>query len=263
MKQRLPLFLKKLLNSACTMFGLFKKKKIVPEFNFSTIGTDMHSHIIPGIDDGAQTLEDSILLAKRFTALGFKKLIATPHVMADYFRNTPDTINRGLDILRKGLQDHQIDLEVEAAAEYYLDETLEKKVNQKQVLSFGRNYLLFELSFINAPQSLNNFIKKMQDAGYQPVLAHPERYPYFYPSIDHYHQIRETGCLLQINSIALSGYYGPGAKKVAEELTENHLVDFIGSDMHHLKHAKALEDSLSTPLMQQLLGQHQLKNTLL
>ena len=186
------------------MFGFFKKKKITPEFNFSNIGIDMHSHIIPGIDDGAQTISDSIFLAKRFVELGFKKLITTPHVMADYYRNTPDTINRGLDILRKGLNEKQINLEVDAAAEYYLDETLERKVTQKEVLTFGQNYLLFELSYINAPQNLFNFIKKMQDAGYKPVLAHPERYPY-YPSIESYQQIRETGCLLQLNSISLTG----------------------------------------------------------
>lgn len=245
------------------MFGLFKKKKIVPEFNFSNIGTDMHSHIIPGIDDGAQTINDSIALAKRFKALGFKKLIATPHIMADYFRNTPDSIHRALDVLRKGLQEIQLDLEVDAAAEYYLDETLERKVKQKEILSFGSNYLLFELSYINAPQNLYDIIKLMQDSGYKPVLAHPERYPYYYGSFESYHQIRETGCLLQMNSIALTGYYGSGAKKVAEEMVENHLVDFIGSDMHHLKHAAALEDSLSTPLMQRLLSQHQLNNVLI
>jgi len=245
------------------MFGLFKKKKIVPEFNFSNIGTDIHSHIIPGIDDGAQTINDSLLLAKKFRALGFKKLIATPHIMADYFRNTPDTINRGLDILRKGLEDIQLDLEVDAAAEYYLDETLEKKVRQKEVLTFGANYLLFELSYINAPQNLFDIIKIMQDGGYKPILAHPERYPYYYGAFENYSQIKETGCLFQMNSIALTGYYGSGAKKVAEEMIENHLVDFIGSDMHHLKHAAALEDSLTTPLMQRLLSQHQLNNVLI
>lgn len=245
------------------MFGLFKKKKIAPEFNFSGIKTDMHSHIIPGIDDGAKTLKDSLLLAKKFKVLGYQKLIATPHIMADYFRNTPDTINRGLDVLRKGLEENKIDLEVDAAAEYYLDETLEKKIRQKQVLTFGENYLLFELSYINPPQNLIDFIKTMQDAGYKPVLAHPERYPYYYSSFENYHQIRETGCLLQLNSIALTGYYGSGAKKTAEEMVDNHVVDFLGSDMHHLKHAAALEDSLSTPLMQQLLTQHQLGNALL
>ena len=245
------------------MFGLFKKKKIAPEFNFSNIGTDMHSHIIPGIDDGAQTLNDSIALAKKFKALGFKKLIATPHIMADYFRNTPETINRGLDRLRNGLAEIHLDLEIDAAAEYYLDETLEKKIKQKEVMTFGSNYLLFELSYINAPQNLFNIIKLMQDGGYKPVLAHPERYPYYYGSFDSYQQIKETGCMFQMNSIALTGYYGSGAKKVAEELVENHMVDFIGSDMHHLKHAAALEDSLTTPLMQRLLSQHQLSNVLI
>ncbi|WP_316824617.1 tyrosine-protein phosphatase [Pedobacter miscanthi] len=245
------------------MFGLFKKKKIAPEFNFSGIKTDMHSHIIPGIDDGAQNLKDSLLLARRFKTLGYQKLIATPHIMADYFRNTPATINRGLDILRKGLKENEIDLEIDAAAEYYLDETLEKKIRQKEVLTFGENYLLFELSYINPPQNLIDFIKTMQDAGYKPVLAHPERYPYYYNSFESYHQIRETGCLLQLNAIALTSYYGSGAKKVAEEMVDNHMVDFLGSDMHHLKHAAALEDSLSTPLMQQLLTQPQLNNGLL
>jgi protein-tyrosine phosphatase len=225
------------------MFGLFKKKKIAPEFNFSGIGTDMHSHIIPGIDDGAQNIKDSLLLAKKFKALGYKKLIATPHIMADYFRNTPDTINRALDTLRKGLQEIELDLEVDAAAEYYLDETLEKKIRQKEVLTFGENYLLFELSYINAPQNLIDFIKMMQDAGYKPVLAHPERYPYYYGSFESYHQIRETGCLLQMNSIALTGYYGSGAKKVAEEMVENHMVEFLVRDMHPYKNSAALAHS--------------------
>ncbi|WP_412467388.1 tyrosine-protein phosphatase [Pedobacter sp. KLB.chiD] len=246
------------------MFGLFKKKKkIVPEFNFSGIKTDMHSHIIPGIDDGAKDLKDALLLAKKFKALGYQKLIATPHIMADYFRNTPATINRGLDLLRKGLEEHGIDLVVEAAAEYYLDETLERKVRQKEVLTFGENYLLFELSYINPPQNLIDFIKMMQDAGYQPVLAHPERYSYYHHNFENYNQVRETGCLFQLNSIALTGYYGTGAKKAAERMVDKNLVDFLGSDMHHLKHAIALENSLGTPSMQQLLTQHQLNNTLL
>lgn len=242
------------------MFGLFKKKKVKRNFDFSTIGTDMHSHIIPGIDDGAQSLKDSLLLAQKFKSLGFKKLIATPHIMADYFRNTPDTINRGLEMLQNGLAEAKIDLEVVAAAEYYLDETLEKKVKQKQILTFGAQYVLFELSYINLPQNLFEFIKLIQDAGYKPVLAHPERYPYYYASIENFHRIKESGCLLQLNSIALTGYYGTGAKKIADEMVEHHLVDFIGSDMHHLKHAAALENSLLTSGMNTLLTQHQLLN---
>ena len=236
------------------MFGIFKKKRKEPEINFSVIGTDMHSHIIPGIDDGARTIDDSIALARRFKALGYRKLIATPHIMADYFRNTPDTIRRGLDKLREGLLQNQIDLEVEAAAEYYMDETFEKKVREKSVLTFGDNYLLFELSFINYPSNINDMIKLIQDNGYKPVLAHPERYPYFHGTVDNYSRIKDQNCCLQTNAIALTGYYGPGPKALSEEMIANNLVDFVGSDMHHLRHADALAESLHTPSLQKLLS---------
>ena len=245
------------------MFDWLKKKK-EPEFNFSTIGIDMHSHIIPGIDDGARNLENSLILAKRFQDLGFKKLIATPHIMADYFRNTPDTIHNALNILREGLVKNNINLEVDAAAEYYLDETFENKIERKEVLTFGsKNFLLFELSYINAPHNLFEVIAKIQHAGYQPVLAHPERYPYYYNSIESYEQIRGTGCLLQLNTISLTGYYGKGAKQVAEELVDNNCIDFLGSDMHHVRHADALKESLKLDRLQNLLSQPQINNLLL
>jgi protein-tyrosine phosphatase len=245
------------------LFDWLKRKK-EPEFNFSTIGTDMHSHILPGIDDGAKTLESSLLLARRFQDLGFKKLIATPHIMADYFRNTPETVSKALDILRTGLAQNQIDLQVEAAAEYYLDETFENKIERKEVLTFGdKKFLLFELSYINAPHNLFDVIAKMQHAGYQPVLAHPERYPYYYNSIESYEHIRSTGCMLQLNTISLTGYYGKGAKQTAEELIDSNIIDFLGSDMHHVRHADALKESLNSPKLQTLLSQPQINNLLL
>lgn len=244
------------------MFGLFKKKK-EPLFDFSAIGADMHSHILPGIDDGAKTLSDSLILAQRFKALGFKKLVATPHIMADYFRNTPATVHRALDTLREGLLQNSIDLEVDAAAEYYLDETFENKIQKKEVLTFGKNFLLFELSYINAPHNLFEVIAKIQDAGYQPVLAHPERYPYYYNSIESHQQIRETGCFLQLNTISLTGYYGKNSKQTAEELIDNYCVDFLGTDMHHVRHADALKESLSSDRLQSILAQPQINNLLL
>lgn len=244
------------------MFGLFKKKRQEPGVNFSVLGTDMHSHILPGIDDGARTIEDSIALGRRFEALGYKKLVATPHIMADYFRNTPESINRALDKLREGFHQNQINLEVNAAAEYYMDETFEKKVREKSVLTFGDNFLLFELSFINYPSNINDMIKLMQDSGYKPVLAHPERYPYFHGTVDNYRRIKEQDCCLQTNAIALTGYYGVGPKALAEEMINNNLVDFVGSDMHHLRHADALIESLYTPGIQKLLS-GPLKNSLL
>lgn len=244
------------------MFGLFKKKK-EQLFDFSTIGADMHSHILPGIDDGAKTLSDSLILAQRFKSLGFRKLVATPHIMADYFRNTPATVHKALDVLREGLLQNNIDLEVDAAAEYYLDETFENKIQKKEVLTFGKNFLLFELSYINAPHNLFEVIKKIQDAGYQPVLAHPERYPYYYNSIESHQQIRETGCFLQLNTISLTGYYGKNSKQTAEELIDNYCVDFLGTDMHHVRHADALKESLSSERLQSILAQPQINNLLL
>lgn len=245
------------------MFNWLKKKK-EPAFNFSTIGTDMHSHILPGIDDGAKSLNDSLFLAARFKELGFKSLIATPHIMADYFRNTPDSINKALDLLREGLQKNNIDLAVNAAAEYYLDETFENKIEKKEVLTFGeKKYLLFELSYINPPHNVFEVIAKMQDGGYQPVLAHPERYPYFYGTLDNYESIRATGCLLQLNTISLTGYYGKSCKQTAEELVDNYCIDFIGSDMHHLRHGDALKESLHLERIQKILSQPQLQNLLL
>ncbi|WP_199118646.1 tyrosine-protein phosphatase [Pedobacter sp. ASV28] len=245
------------------MFGLFKKRSREPEVNFSAIGTDMHSHIIPNIDDGATNLEASLAMARRFVGLGFRKVIATPHIMADFYRNTPDKIYKGLEILREGLLQEQIPLEVEAAAEYYYDETFINKLAKKEVLSFGNRYLLFELSYINQPPHLLDILFRIQDAGYYPVLAHPERYPYYHGSIENYQQIKEYGCLLQLNTISLTGYYGKSCKHAAENIVDKNLVNFIGSDMHHIRHAQALKDSLHLDRVKRLVQHSQLNNLLL
>jgi protein-tyrosine phosphatase len=244
------------------MFGLFKPKNKIPEFNFSDIGIDMHSHILPGIDDGAPTVKESIMMIRRFQALGFKKLIATPHIMADYYRNTPDSINKALDELREELVRQNIDMPIEAAAEYYLDETFETKINKGNLMTMGKDYILFELSYINYPNNIKDIIQKLNDKGLKPILAHPERYPYL-GSIENYYKIREFGCYFQLNTISLSGYYGKQTQKIAEELVDNMMIDFIGSDMHHLKHAEALHQSLFTPSLKNLFEESALQNVML
>jgi protein-tyrosine phosphatase len=244
------------------MFGLFKPKNKIPEFNFSDIGIDMHSHILPGIDDGAPTVKESVMMVRRFQQLGFKKLIATPHIMADYYRNTPDIINKALDELREELVRQNIDMPIEAAAEYYLDETFETKINKGNLMTMGKDYILFELSYINYPNNIKDIIKKLNDKGLKPILAHPERYPYL-GSIENYYKIREFGCYFQLNTISLSGYYGKQTQKIAEELVDNMMVDFIGSDMHHLRHADALHHSLFTPHLKTLFEESALQNVML
>jgi len=245
------------------MFDFFKKKEVKREItlNYSSILVDMHSHVLPGIDDGAQNPEESIVLIKKMMSLGIKKIIATPHIMADYYKNNEETIGNALNILKAELKKQQIDIEVEAAAEHYFDETFEERINNHKLMTMGDNYVLFELSFISRPKNIFEIIKKMRDFGYKPILAHPERYSYM--DIAQLRDIRENGCALQLNTISLTGYYGKDAKKTAENLVDNQLIDFISSDMHHPRHAEAFENSLRMPYVEKLLKEYPLKNIML
>jgi protein-tyrosine phosphatase len=245
------------------MFGLFKKKEVkkTVSFDYSNAVTDMHSHVLPGIDDGAQSVEESIFLIKKMMALGIKKIIATPHVMIDYYRNDADSIGNALATLKAALKEQNIDIDISAAAEHYFDETFEKRIDDRKVFTMGDNYALFELSFVTQPPNLISIIQKMKDAGYKPILAHPERYPYM--DIEQMKTIRSWGCNLQLNTIALSGYYGKRSKKIAEEMVDNQIVDFISSDMHHPRHAAAFESTLAIPHLEKLLFNYPLKNVML
>lgn len=245
------------------MFGLFSKKTIehVRRFDLSTLGVDMHSHVLPGIDDGAQNVDESIVLVQALIDLGIKKIIATPHIMVDYYRNTPETIGNALELLKNELQKQHIDIEIEAAAEHLLDEGFETLLDAGMVMPMTDNYLLFEMSFIDAHPNLIPLVQKMKDKGYKPILAHPERYPYF--TIENCENMKSWGCNLQMNTISLTGYYGVKTKEMAEAMVDHNLVDFISSDMHHPRHAAALERSLKTTYLEKLLFDYPLKNALL
>jgi protein-tyrosine phosphatase len=241
------------------MFNIFKKKgsNVNAQLNFDVIGVDMHSHVLPGIDDGAQDVGQSIQLIQAMMDLGIKRIVATPHIMADYYRNTPETIGKALDILKAELVNQNIDIKVEAAAEYYCDEAFAAKLDTEKLLSFGsEDFLLFEFSFMSMPPDFAHTLRKMRSAGYQPILAHPERYGYF--SVKQCMELKDWGCLMQVNTTSLAGYHGKEVKKFAEKLVDELLVDFISSDMHHLKHAEALKESLKLPYVQRLLTEYPL-----
>ncbi len=246
------------------MFGLFKKKKEVKKeitFDYSTIKVDMHSHVLPGIDDGAQTPEESIILVKKMMALGIKKIIATPHIMADYYKNTPETIGAALDVLKAELIKQNIDIKVEAAAEHYFDEGFETLINEQRLMTMGDNFVLFEFSFINQPSNTVSVVQKLRDMGYKPILAHPERYSYM--DIDQYKALHDWGLDFQLNTISLTGYYGKETKKLAETLIDNQLIDYISSDMHHERHAEALKNALRTTYIEKVMFDYPLKNIML
>lgn len=212
------------------------------------LGTDMHSHLLPGLDDGAETLEQSLVLLRQLRELGYRKLIMTPHIMGDFYRNTPNGVRKTLEVLRTAAAHAGLgDVELDCAAEYYLDEWLAQKIEQKEpLLSFGgeRRYVLFETSYINEPFNFSETVFNLQAAGYQPVLAHPERYTYLYGRFEELIRIRETGVLLQVNLNSLVGYYSSGAKRVAEKLVDNGMVDLVGTDAHNLKHLESIRSKV-------------------
>ncbi len=235
-----------------SFFGLFSKKE-PPLPSYYGVSTDMHSHLIPGIDDGAKDLKESVELVKELKRLGFKKLITTPHIMSDYYRNTPENILSGLSEVRDALAFEGIEMELEAAAEYYFDDGLIRKLDNEQLLTFSGKHLLFEISYINCPDNINEVVFKMQVQGYKPVLAHPERYPFWHNNFEKYHEFHDLGVLLQLNINSLSGYYGHEAKRTAERMIDEGIIDLVGTDCHHQRHIQALKNGLSEKYMKKVL----------
>ncbi|MCU0435895.1 MAG: capsular biosynthesis protein [Bacteroidia bacterium] len=240
---------------------IFSKPDPVLAADLSVIGVDMHSHFIPGIDDGAKTMQDSLQLLRGMQEFGYRKVITTPHVMSDFFRNTPEIILGGLDNVRKAAAEEGLNIEIDAAAEYYDDFELDKKIDQEKLLTFGGNYLLFEVSYLNEPQNISSLIFRLITSGYKPVLAHPERYPFWYRRLEMFEEIREKGVLLQLNINSLTGHYSPEAKKVAEHLIDKNMVDFLGSDCHHAGHQQLMQRAIKTKALHKLLGSGTLRNS--
>jgi tyrosine-protein phosphatase YwqE len=209
--------------------------------DLSVLRCDVHSHFIPGIDDGVKTMNESVSLIREFERLGYKKLITTSHILSDSFRNTPQIISAGVELVRAALKTENITVEIEGAGEYYVDFDFSRKIEEEKLLTFGKNYLLFEISFVNPPDNLTHIIFQLQSKGYKPVLAHPERYLFWSRDFEKYEQLKEKGVLFQLNINSLAGYYSREAKKIAEQLIEKNMIDFVGSDCHNLRHLNVIK----------------------
>lgn len=222
--------------------NIFKKKEKLIKFDFSILKTDMHSHLIPNIDDGSKSIEDSLFLIKGLINLGYKNIITTPHIMSDFYKNTPEIINNGLYKLQKAIDDNNIDIKINAAAEYYIDFEFTQKIDNEQLLTFGNNYVLIECSFVNPPQNINEVIFKLQTSGYKPILAHPERYIYWLKDLKQYEYLKDRDVLFQVNILSLIGMYSADSKHIAEYLIKNEMVDFLATDLHNDRHLKLLSN---------------------
>lgn len=239
---------------------LFSRKPKLPPFDLSVIGADMHSHLIPGIDDGSRSMDETIAMLAKFESLGYKKIITTPHIMSEVYPNTPEIILEGLKHVRDTAQGLGISLEIEAAAEYYFDDSLVETVKNGTLLSFGDRFVLVEFSFHTPPVFEGQLFFEMQMANYKPVLAHFERYVYYHGSLDKAIELRDKGVNIQVNLNSLTGHYGPEVRKQAQRLIDANLVDFVGSDCHRIQHQLMLEEHLDNPYFHKL-GTLDLKNS--
>ncbi len=224
------------------MLNFLKRKKSdgpLPEHLPFT--TDIHSHILPGIDDGSPDIATSIKLIEGLYAAGIRKTIATPHIIADLYRNTPATINHALQQVKEAVAQKNIDIEITAAAEYMLDDHfMELLRNDEPLLTLHKNIILTEIAYSSYPENLEEIIAAITAKGYQPILAHPERYSFYQQNLDDYFLLKEGGFVLQVNLLSLTGYYGKNAAKAAKFILDNNLCNLVGTDLHHKRHLAAI-----------------------
>lgn len=239
------------------MLSLFRKKRTT---TFASVKTDMHSHLIPGIDDGAQNIEESVHLIRGLMEMGYEKIITTPHIYKEYYPNTSDIIRSGLEKLKAHLREIGIQIEIEAAAEYFLDEHFEELLQQDDILTFGNNNVLVEMSFYYETPKVFDYIFQLRSKGYHPIIAHPERYIYYAQEFEKYEQFKDRGCLLQMNILSLVGYYGKPVQQNAMRLVKEGLVDLIGTDLHKDRQLQALKAGLSNTKLVKLLESKEFVN---
>lgn len=249
------------MNLLRKIFGKQEVKPILPPVDISLIKADMHAHLLPGIDDGSKSLEDSLAMIKALKGQGYQKLLATPHVMYDFYKNPTDQILSKLDETRNFMKLHGEEIEIEASAEYYFDEELTERLKNKDILSFGKeNYLLFEFSYFNEHQGVHEVLSEMFSKGYTPILAHPERYPYFVAQLEKYNELKEMGVKFQLNLMSLVGHYGDSAVHGSNYLIDNGFVDFIGTDTHRMSHIPEIEKALKSERLHHLISTGSLLN---
>ena len=243
------------------MFSWFKKKKKkeTHQIDFAEIGLDMHSHLVPFIDDGAKDLQNSIELINALQNHGFKKIITTPHIMTDFYNNNIENISSGLKTVKEELLKQSIDVKIEAAAEYYVDYDFQQKVLAgEKFLTLGDKYILIEFSFLTAPHNYLDTIFQLQLKGYKVILAHAERYSYL--SKSDLEDFINRGVYLQLNILSSIGYYSNNVRQRANWLIDNNMISFVGTDCHNLSQTKLYDKCKYEPMLSVLLNSGKLLN---
>ena len=221
------------------MFTFFSKKEFLVDHLDGFI--DIHNHILPGIDDGAKTIEDSIALIKGFGEFGVANFICTPHIMHNFYDNTPKTVKQSYKTLKKELKENNLkNVGLSYAAEHMIDDNFEHILERGKILPLNSNHLLIEMSYLQPSINFDTAIKAIIKQQLFPVFAHPERYQYLNQDFKKYEVLKLQNIKFQLNMLSIGGYYGKDVQKTAYKLLDNELYDFIGSDVHNSQHLNAL-----------------------
>ncbi len=231
--------------------------------DFSELETDIHSHFIPGIDDGCKSIDESINLLKQIEGIGFKRIICTPHIQKEFYKNSENTIRAPFEKLQKAVKDSGINLELHYAAEYLIDAHFEELIEKNEILHFGNKCVLTELSYFTPYRDFKNIINKLQNKGYTVILAHPERYSYWHRNLKTLEDLHKQGVLLQVNIPSLSSYYGSTVRKQAITLIKEGLIDLAGTDIHNQRYVNAVLKTQNDKTFQNALENGIFKNKLL
>ncbi|RZJ54380.1 MAG: histidinol phosphatase [Flavobacterium sp.] len=206
--------------------------------------TDIHSHLLPGIDDGARNIADTIKLAKSFQEIGISQFVTTPHIKNHFWDNSSESILKKQKETAIILEENNINIPFHAAAEYFMDDWFENHFKTEKLLTIKDNFVLVEISYISPPAQLHKTLFDLRVAGYTPILAHPERYLFYHKNFSEYEKLKKSGCLFQLNLLATVGYYGKEVTKITEELLKKGMYNFVGSDVHHRSHIKSFDERI-------------------
>ena len=230
----------------------FSKSKPYLKDLISSGTVDIHSHLLPGIDDGAKNIDETIFLISKMKEIGFTKIITTPHIITNIWDNNENTIiDKHIEtsgLIKETIENNHFNV----AAEYMLDSYFFKRLNTEKLLTLKDNYILIEMSYLSPPIQLYDIIFEIQLSGYKPILAHPERYTFYINNYKEFEKLKNSGCLFQLNLLSTVNYYGEIVGKQTEKLLKNNMYDFVGSDIHHENHIKAFERKIETKSIKEL-----------
>ncbi len=234
------------------MFDFLFKKKVseLPELFFHT---DIHCHIMPGVDHGSPDEETSLKLIESEQSWGINRIVLTSHVTESTFENNPETLAAGFERLTKAVKEAENPIKLAYSAEYRIDSLFTEQYKNHQLVKFPDDYLLVENSFIQEPWGLDNLLFDLKINGFKPIMAHPERFMYYHNNKKRYDALHDAGNFFQVNLLSLAGYHGEGPKKIAEWLIEKGYADFLGTDIHNMTHVNAIDDYLRSKDFRKLM----------